>query len=436
MTDPFEGVTPDLPVLRDYDGCAYYKEDAGKILLGAFEPDAKPWGMDGIPEDFCFDQLPDDFEHFEPVLMHALKRMPALADAGIQTFFCGPESFTPDDRYHLGEAPGRAGCYVAAGFNSIGIQSAGGAGKVLAECIETGKPLVDMWDVDIRRNLPFQTNRRYLRERVGETLGLLYDDHWPFRQYATARGVRRSPFHDRLAARGACHGEAFGWERPNWYATDGMEPRYEYSFGRQNWFDASAEEHHAVREGVGLFDQTSFAKFRLQGRDAAHVLGRVCANAVDVPPGRIVYTPMAQRDWRHRGRPDRDPARRRRFPDRDVRRVPGAGRPLAPAPHTGRRARGAHRCDLGHRRARRHGSAFARPAAVSEPERPRQRGLPLRHQPGDRARPGIRARRPHHPTWASSAGSSTSRPSSRPASTMRWWKPGRPWASATSACTP
>ena len=290
MTDPFEGVTPDLPVLRDYDGCAYYKEDAGKILLGAFEPDAKPWGMDGIPEDFCFDQLPDDYDHFEPVLMQALKRMPALADAGIQTFFCGPESFTPDDRYHLGEAPGLAGCYVAAGFNSIGIQSAGGAGKVLAACIKTGRPLLDMWDVDIRRNLPFQTNRRYLRERVSETLGLLYDNHWPFRQYATARGVRRSPFHDRLAARGACHGEAFGWERPNWYAADGMEPRYEYSFGRQNWFACSAEEHRAVREGVGLFDQTSFAKFRLQGRDAATVLSQVSANEVDVPPGRIVYT--------------------------------------------------------------------------------------------------------------------------------------------------
>ena len=290
MTEPIDGLPPDLPVLRDYDGCAYYKEDAGKILLGAFEPEAKPWGMDGVPEDFCFDQLPDDYDHFEPILTHALERMPALATAGIQTFFCGPESFTPDDRYHLGEAPGLAGCYVAAGFNSIGIQSAGGAGKVLAACIETGRPLLDMWDVDVRRVLPFQTNRRYLRARVSETLGLLYDMHWPFRQYATARGVRRSPFHDRLAARGACHGEAFGWERPNWYAAGGTEPRYDYSFGRQNWFDASAEEHRAVREGVGLLDQTSFAKFRLQGRDAAAVLGRVSANAVDVPPGRIVYT--------------------------------------------------------------------------------------------------------------------------------------------------
>ena len=290
MTDPIEGATPDLPVLRDYDAGAYYKEDAGKILLGAFEPVAKPWGMEGIPADFCFDQLPDDYEHFEPVLMQALQRMPALADAGIQTFFCGPESFTPDVRYHLGEAPGLAGCYVAAGFNSIGIQSAGGAGRVLADCIKTGRPLVDMWDVDLRRALPFQTNGRYLRERVSETLGLLYDNHWPFRQYATARGVRRSPFHDRLAARGACHGEAFGWERPNWYATPGTEPRYEYSFGRQNWFDLSAEEHRAVRDGVGLLDQTSFAKFRLQGRDAAKALGRISANEVDVPRDRIVYT--------------------------------------------------------------------------------------------------------------------------------------------------
>ena len=228
--------------------------------------------------------------------MHALERMPALADAGIQTFFCGPESFTPDDRYHLGEAPGLAGCWIAAGFNSIGIQSAGGAGKVLAECLVTGRAPVDLWDVDIRRNLPFQRNRRYLRERVSETLGLLYDNHWPFRQFATARGVRRSPFHDRLAARGACHGEAFGWERPNWYAAEGTEPRYEYSFGRQNWFDASAAEHRAVREGVGLFDQTSFAKFRLQGRDVATVLGRVSANEVDVPPGRIVYTQWLNED--------------------------------------------------------------------------------------------------------------------------------------------
>ena len=177
LTEPFDGVTPDLPVLRDYDACAYYKEDAGKILLGAFEPKAKPWGMDGIPEDFCFDQLPEDFDHFEPILAQALHRMPALREAGIQTFFCGPESFTPDVRYQLGEVPELDNCFVAAGFNSIGLQSAGGVGQVLAEWIQGGRPPPDLWEVDVRRNLPFQGNRRYLRARVSESLGLLYAMH-------------------------------------------------------------------------------------------------------------------------------------------------------------------------------------------------------------------------------------------------------------------
>ena len=290
MTEAFAGVTPDLPVLRDYDACAYYKEDAGKILLGAFEPNAKPWGMDGIPEDFSFDELPEDFDHFEPILTQAMHRMPALADVGIQTFFCGPESFTPDVRYHLGEVPELANCFVAAGFNSIGIQSAGGVGQVLAEWIRDGRPPPDLWEVDVRRNLPFQGNRNYLRQRVSETLGLLYAMHWPFHQPETGRGARRSPIHDRLVARGACHGVAFGWERPNWFAPDGMDARYEYSYGRQNWFEPSAQEHRAVREAVGLLDQCSFAKFRLQGRDACRVLGQVAANHVDVAPGRVVYT--------------------------------------------------------------------------------------------------------------------------------------------------
>ena len=290
VTEPFPALTPDLPVLRDYDSCAYYKEDAGKLLLGAFEPKAKPWGMDGIPEDFCFDELPEDIEHFEPILFSAIERLPALADVGIQTFFCGPESFTPDVRYHLGETPELRNCYVAAGFNSIGLQSAGGAGKVMAEWIRDCRPPVDLWEVDVRRNLPFQSNRRYLRERVGESLGLLYSMHWPFFQSETSRGVRRSPVHDRLVKQGACHGVAFGWERPNWYAKPGSKPTYEYSYGRQNWFDASAEEHRAVREDVGLLDQSSFAKFRLQGRDAEKVLNQVCANDVAMEPGRLVYT--------------------------------------------------------------------------------------------------------------------------------------------------
>ena len=285
-----EGLNPKLPVLRDYDACTYYKYDAGKLLVGAFEPSAKPWGMQGISEDFCFDEIAGDFDHFEPVLHDAMKRLPALEQAGIQKFFCGPESFTPDVRYHLGEAPELKNCFVAAGLNSIGLQSAGGLGKVTAEWIRDGRPPVDLWEVDVRRNMAFQGNRQYLQSRVRESLGLLYATHYPYRQYETGRGVRKSAIHDRLAAIGACHGEAYGWERPNWYAPAGVEPRYEYSYGRQNWFEYSAAEHRAVREGVALFDQSSFAKFRLEGRDAVTVLNRVCANNVDVAASRVVYT--------------------------------------------------------------------------------------------------------------------------------------------------
>jgi len=290
VTEPIAGVATGLPVLRDPGNYTYYKEDAGKLLIGAFEPVAKPWGMDGIPDDFAFDQLPDDWDHFEPVLERAVRRVPALETAGIQLFFNGPESFTPDDRYMLGEAPEVKNFFVAAGFNSIGIQSSGGAGKVLAEWIVQGHPSMDLWDVDIRRMLPFQNNARYLHDRTVEGLGLLYAMHWPFRQYASARNVRRSPLHDRIAAAGACFGEAGGWERPNWYDPAGGTPAYEYSYKRQNWFDFSAAEHKAVREAVGLFDQSSFANFLLQGRDAVHVLNRVCAGDVDVPAGKAVYT--------------------------------------------------------------------------------------------------------------------------------------------------
>lgn len=288
VTEPIPEL-PKLPSLRDYDSYTYYKEDAGKPLIGMFEPLAKPWGMDGIPDAFSFDQLPDDFEHFEPCLNMAMKRMPMLEEVGIQTFFCDPESFTPDARYNLGEAPAAKNCFVAAGFNSIGIQSAGGIGKVLSEWIRDGHPPMDLWEVDVRRNLPYQANRKYLRDRVSESLGLLYAMHWRFRQNDSARGVRRSPLYTALQAHGVCYGSAFGWERPNWYAPDGVEPRYEYSYGPQNWFEHSAAEHRAVRGNVALFDQTSFAKSRLQGPDAATVLNRVCANDIDVASGRVVY---------------------------------------------------------------------------------------------------------------------------------------------------
>jgi 4-methylaminobutanoate oxidase (formaldehyde-forming) len=281
-----------LPVLRVPDECAYYKEDAGKILLGAFEPVAKPWGMAGIPEDFCFDQLPEDFDHFEPILEKAVKRMPLLATAGIHTFFNGPESFTPDDRYYLGEAQNLKNFWVCCGFNSIGIQSSGGAGMALAQWMEDGEAPFDLWDVDIRRVQPFQGNRTYLYNRSVETLGLLYADHFPYRQPATARGVRRSPLHEHLKARGAVFGETAGWERANWFAREGQEREYRYSWKRQNWFDNARDEHMAVRTDVGVFDMTSFGKIRVEGRDALAFLQRLCANDMDVAPGKIVYTQM------------------------------------------------------------------------------------------------------------------------------------------------
>ncbi len=294
VTEPIAGLASGLPTLRDPGSATYFKEEVGCVLAGFFELQAKPWGRGGeaIPEDFAFGTFGEDWDHLEDVFNQAMHRLPALENAGIKLFLNGPESFTPDDRYHLGEAPELKNFYVAAGFNSIGIQSSGGAGKVLAEWIAHGYPPVDLWDVDIRRNRPFQNNRRYLEKRVSETLGLLYDMHWPFRQYETSRKVRMSPLHDRLVAQGACFGEAAGWERANWFAPPGVEPRYQYSYGKQNWFAYSAAEHRAVRENVGLFDQTSFSKFLLQGRDALSVLNRLCGNQIDVAPGKVVYTQM------------------------------------------------------------------------------------------------------------------------------------------------
>jgi len=290
VTEPIAALPANMPVTRVPDEWAYYKEDAGKLMLGAFEPVSKPWGMQGIAEDFAFDTLPEDYDHFEPVLEKAVARMPLLETAGIALFFNGPECFTPDNRYFLGQAPFRNNLYVACGFNSVGIQSSGGAGKVLSEWIRDGHPPMDVIDVDVRRMHPFQTNRKYLHDRTTETLGLLYAMHWPYRQVATARGVRRSPFHDRLVKLGAVMGEVVGWERPNWFARNGQKPEYEYSFGRQNWFAAAQAEAEALRDRVGLLDQTSFAKFRVEGRDASRILNRVAANNVDVEPGRIVYT--------------------------------------------------------------------------------------------------------------------------------------------------
>ena len=289
VTEPIAELTQ-LPVLRVPDECAYYKEDAGKMLLGAFEPNAKPWGMSGISDDFEFDQLPEDFEHFEPILEMAINRLPMLEKAGIHTFFNGPESFTPDDAYHLGRTPEMENVWVAAGFNSIGIQSAGGAGMALAQWMQDKEKPFDLGDVDISRMQPFQGNKKYLFERSKETLGLLYADHFPFRQKESARGVRRTPFHEHLKSKGAVFGEVAGWERANWFAFDGQHDEYVYSWKRQNWFENSAKEHMAVRENVGLYDMSTFGKIRVEGKDAEHFLNYLCGANLSVDIGKIVYT--------------------------------------------------------------------------------------------------------------------------------------------------
>ncbi len=295
VTEPMPGVTADLPVLRDPDGYIYVREEVGGLLMGGFEPVAKPWGMDGIPADFAFSLLPEDWDHFQVLMEQAIIRIPAIETAPVRSHVNGPESFTPDGRYLLGEAPECRNFFVAAGFNSIGIASAGGAGKAVAEWIVGGEPPMDLWDVDIRRVAPFQANPAFLRERTVEMVGRLYAMHWPHQQPETARGVRRSVLHDHLALRGACFGVAMGWERANWYAAPDEVPAYRYSWGRQNWFPRSAEEHRAVREAVGLFDQSSFTKLRLEGPDACAALQRLCAGDVDVPAGRIVYSQMLNR---------------------------------------------------------------------------------------------------------------------------------------------
>ncbi len=291
VTEKLDDLPDDLPVMRDHDQCAYYKQDAGSLLVGAFEKHALAWGQNGIPQDFCFDELEGHMEEqLMPVLEDAMARVPRLQKTGWRKFFCGPESFTPDDQFHMGEAPEVKNYFVAAGLNSIGIQSSGGLGKALAEWIIEGHPPLDLWGNDIRRMYPFQGTQYYLENRVTETLGLLYDNHYPYRQMETARDIRHSPVHERLLARGACFGEAAGWERPNWFAPQGLEPKYEYSFGKQNWFEYSALEHRAAREGVVLFDQSSFSKYLIQGRDSLGILQRISSANMDVAPGKMVYT--------------------------------------------------------------------------------------------------------------------------------------------------
>ena len=290
VSEPIAALPRNMPVVRVPDECTYYKEDAGKLMVGAFEPVAKPWGGGGIDDEHAFVTLPEDMDHFEPILANAINRVPLLETAGIQLFFNGPESFTPDNRYYLGEAPEVMDLFVATGFNSIGIQSSGGAGLMLADWIKNGHAPVDLNGIDIRRIHPFQSNTNYVRDRVTETLGLLYAMHWPYRQAETARGVRRSPFHQYTDKFGAVFGEVNGWERPNWYARGGVKREYEYSYGRQNWFPCADHEAKALMNDVVFFDQSSFAKFEVAGRDACKVLNNISANNVNVELGKIVYT--------------------------------------------------------------------------------------------------------------------------------------------------
>ena len=289
VTEPLDGMPAGTPTLRDPTNYTYFKEETGKIMAGFFEERGKLWKYDA-PREFTFGTLPEDWEHVGPIFERAMHRVPALGDVGLQLFFNGPESFTPDGVYYLGESPEVDGCFIAAGFNSVGIQSAGGVGWVMADWIADRHPPMDLSAVDIRRAFPFQAEKSFLQDRISESLGLLYAMHWPFRQFESARDVFRSVLHDRLAELGAVFGEVAGWERPNWFALNGMSREYEYSFGKQNWYPASAIESEAARQRVAVFDQSSFAKFRVVGPDAMKVLNWIGSADVDVPHGKVVYT--------------------------------------------------------------------------------------------------------------------------------------------------
>ncbi len=292
VTEPIPGAFDELPVGRDPDLALYFRGEGDAVMLGAFQKYTKPWMVDRIPDDFSFQLLDPDWEKYAEPLAAGRWRIPALENVKFAKFVNGPESFTPDNNFIMGEAPELRNLFVAAGFNSAGIACAGGAGKYLAEWIIEGQPTLDLWSVDIRRFAPYANNLAFLRERVTEVLGLHYRMAWPNREFETGRGLRKTALHERLATAGACFGTKNGWERPNWFARAGMKPETQYSFGRQNWFDCHAAEHRAAREQVALFDQSGFSKLILKGRDALAVLQRLCGNEMDVPDGRAVYTGM------------------------------------------------------------------------------------------------------------------------------------------------
>lgn len=290
ITEEIDGVHADLPVLVDPDKYSYFREEVGGILLGIFEPVSGPWALDGIPKDFTFGEINPDWDRMMPYVEEAMERVPALENAGIHKFFCGPESFTPDLGPMMGLAPELDNFYVAAGFNSLGILTGGGAGKVMAQWIKDGVPDVDITEIDIARMSPFDNNPKYLKDRAVEVLGHMFEDAYPNKQFKLARNVRKSAFHDRLADAGANFGVYASKEYPDWFAPNGVEPKVEYSWGRQNWFEYHAHEHRATRENVTIMDYSVMGKVLVQGRDSEKYLNRICANNVAVPVGRCVYT--------------------------------------------------------------------------------------------------------------------------------------------------
>lgn len=292
-TEPVEGLKKGMPYLRDMDGGIYIKEEMGGLLMGGFEAVAKTWGLDGIPNDFEHTQLEDDWDQMEPFIKSAIHRVPAFETVGVNSLTTVPESFTPDTAYLLGETPGVKNFFVACGMNSVGITCAGGTGMALAHWIANGYPEEDLWPVDVRRCSKWQTNMKYLEERVRlDSVDNVYADHWPFKQAKSARNVIQSAVHDRLKDQGACFGAVSGWERANWFAPEGVEPKYEYSWGRQNWFKYSAQEHMAIRDNVGVYDLSSMGKFLVQGKDAEKVLQYICSNDISGPIGKVTYTQL------------------------------------------------------------------------------------------------------------------------------------------------
>ncbi len=292
ITEPIPGVTSTLPTLRDPDRLTYYKEEVGGLIMGGYEPNPIAWGQNGIPAGFNYQLLQQNWDHFQQLVEQAMSRVPALQTAGIKELVNGPESFTPDGNFILGEAPELRGFFVGAGFNAFGIASGGGAGKALAEWIAGGEPPFDLWPVDIRRFGRSHSDETWVRKRTLEAYSKHYTMAWPYEEHSSGRPLRRSPLYDRLKAQGACFGEKLGWERPNWFAAEGERPEDIYTFGRPNWFAAVAREHTATRERVALFDQSSFAKFLVIGKGAEAALSWICANDVTRPAGSLVYTQM------------------------------------------------------------------------------------------------------------------------------------------------